>query len=67
MSTKQDQAHTVEPADNDALKHHETRRYVTIPAFGSIDAAIDMLVDKYDVAVPLADLLYCDPYAVVTK
>jgi len=41
--------------------------YAGIPAAGSIDTALDTLSDKYDVAVPLADLLYSDPYAVLTE
>jgi len=34
---------------------------------GSIDAALDTLADKYGVSVPLADLLYNDPYTVLTE
>ena len=41
--------------------------YASIPVPGSIDNAIDTLSDKYDVSVPLADLLYGDPYAVLTE
>jgi hypothetical protein len=41
--------------------------YATIPAAGSIDAALDMLTDEYGVEVPLADLLYSDPYSVLTE
>jgi hypothetical protein len=44
-----------------------TLTYATIPAAGSIDAALDTLSDKYGVDVPLADLLYADPYAVLTE
>lgn len=40
--------------------------FATIPAAGSIDAALDLLSDKYGVEVPLADLLYSDPYRVLT-
>ena len=41
--------------------------YATIPTPGSIDTALDTLADKYAAAVPLADLLYADPYAVLTE
>jgi hypothetical protein len=41
--------------------------YAGIPMPGSIDSALDTLADKYGVAVPLADLLYGDPYAVLTE
>jgi hypothetical protein len=41
--------------------------YATIPTPGSIDTALDTLADKYAAAVPLADLLYGDPYAVLTE
>jgi len=41
--------------------------YAGIPTSGSIDTALDTLTDKYGVAVPLADLLYSDPYAVLTE
>jgi hypothetical protein len=43
--------------------HHA---YATLPAPGSIDAALDMLLEKYRIDVPLADLLYSDPYQVLT-
>ena len=41
--------------------------YASIPMPGSIDAALDTLADKYGVSVPLADLLYNDPYTVLTE
>jgi hypothetical protein len=41
--------------------------WASIPAAGSIDTALDTLSEKYDVSVPLADLLYSDPYAVLTE
>jgi hypothetical protein len=41
--------------------------YATIPAAGSIDAAIDILTQKYGVEVPLADLLYSNPYDVMIE
>jgi hypothetical protein len=39
--------------------------YATIEAPGTIDAAFDKLEDEYGVVLPLADLLYSDPYAVL--
>jgi hypothetical protein len=39
--------------------------YATIEAPGTIDATFDMLQDEYGVVLPLADLLYSDPYAVL--
>jgi hypothetical protein len=40
--------------------------YASVPMPGSIDSALDTLAEKYGVAVPLADLLYNDPYTVLT-
>jgi hypothetical protein len=39
--------------------------YATIEAPGTIDATFDKLQDEYGVVLPLADLLYSDPYAVL--
>jgi len=39
--------------------------YATIEAPGTIDATFDTLTDEYGVVLPLADLLYSDPYAVL--
>jgi hypothetical protein len=39
--------------------------YATIEAPGTIDATFDKLTDEYGVVLPLADLLYSDPYAVL--
>jgi len=39
--------------------------YATIEAPGTIDATFDKLEDEYGVVLPLADLLYSDPYAVL--
>ena len=39
--------------------------YATIEAPGTIDATFDRLQDEYGVVLPLADLLYSDPYAVL--
>jgi hypothetical protein len=42
-------------------------RYVTVEAAGTIDDAIELIEGEYGVAVPLADFLYSDPYAVLTE
>jgi len=39
--------------------------YASIEAPGTIDATFDTLTDEYGVVLPLADLLYSDPYAVL--
>jgi hypothetical protein len=39
--------------------------YATIGAPATIDATFDMLEDEYGFVLPLADLLYADPYAVL--
>ncbi len=39
--------------------------YATIDAPATIDATFDMLADEYGIVLPLADLLYSDPYAVL--
>jgi hypothetical protein len=39
--------------------------YATIEAPATIDATFDVLQDRYGVVLPLADLLYADPYAVL--
>jgi hypothetical protein len=39
--------------------------YATIEAPGTIDATFDKLTDEYGVVLPLVDLLYSDPYAVL--
>jgi hypothetical protein len=39
--------------------------YATIGAPGTIDATFDKIADEYGVVLPLADLLYADPYAVL--
>jgi len=41
--------------------------YATIQALGTIDATLDKLVDDYGVVLPLVDLLYSDPYAVLME
>jgi hypothetical protein len=41
--------------------------YATIEAPGTIDATLDRLTDEYGVVLPLVDLLYSDPYGVLTE
>jgi hypothetical protein len=45
----------------------ERNVYVTVEAPGTIDATLDMLADEYGVVLPLVDLLYSDPYAVLME
>jgi hypothetical protein len=44
-------------------KEHNT--YATVEAPGTIDATFDRLTDEYGVVLPMADLLYSDPYTVL--
>jgi hypothetical protein len=44
----------------------ENNVYATVEAPATIDATFDKLQDDYGVVLPLADLLYADPYAVLT-
>jgi hypothetical protein len=41
--------------------------YATIEAPATIDATLDKLEDEYGVSLPLIDILYADPYAVLTE
>ena len=41
--------------------------YVTIEAPATIDATLDRLESEYGVSIPLVDLLYADPYAVLSE
>jgi hypothetical protein len=41
--------------------------YATIEAATTIDATLDKLEDEYGVSQPLIDILYADPYAVLTE
>jgi hypothetical protein len=45
----------------------EHNAYATIEAQATIDATLDKLEDEYGVVLPLADLLYADPYAVLIE
>jgi hypothetical protein len=46
-------------------KEHNT--YATVAAPATIDAALDMVEETYGLVLPLADLLYADPYAVLSE
>lgn len=46
-------------------KAHNT--YATLPAPDSIDKALEELAERFGVELPLADLLYADPFAVLTE
>jgi hypothetical protein len=43
-----------------------THTFSSVEMPGSIDRTLDALADQYGVEVPLADLLYSDPHAVLT-
>lgn len=55
--------------DGETLVFHDlfTNLYATMKAPGNIDGAIDQLFEKYDESVPIADLLYADPYATLIE
>lgn len=46
-------------------KSHNT--FATLKAPGSIDVVLDMLMDRFDIDVPLADFLYADPYSILME
>ena len=46
-------------------KAHNTYGQVEVPP--TIDAALDQMAERYGIVAPLADLLYSDPYAVLTE
>jgi hypothetical protein len=41
--------------------------YATVEGAATIDATLDKLQDEYGIAQPLIDILYADPYAVLTE
>jgi len=41
--------------------------YVTMNGARDIDTTVDLVVEKYGLHVPLLDLLYADPYRIVTE
>jgi len=45
----------------------EENLYSTFAAPPEIDAAIDFAIEQYGLSVPLADLLYSDPYQILTE
>ena len=46
-------------------KSHNT--YAMLKSSGSIDEVLDMLMDRFDIEIPLADFLYADPYSVLME
>jgi len=55
--------------DGETLVFHDlfTNLYATMEAPGKIDNAIDQLFERYDESVPIADLLYSDPYTTLIE
>lgn len=49
------------------LLHRQERLYARAAAPSGIDAALDEAIDRLDVAIPLSDFAYSDPYAVLTE
>jgi hypothetical protein len=45
----------------------ESNRYATIEVPATIDATLDKLTDEYGVVLPLADIFFADPYAVLIE
>ncbi|MCP4260131.1 MAG: DUF2092 domain-containing protein [Planctomycetes bacterium] len=45
----------------------EINMYAVTDVPPDIDGAIDMIVDKYEVSVPLADIVYADPYNILIE
>jgi hypothetical protein len=52
---------------NVTLLEKSENLYVTTSGARDIDTTIDLVVQKYGIDVPLLDLLYADPYRVVTE
>ena len=50
-----------------AVMHEDTGEYATAESPPTIDAMLDFLFNKYAVTVPLADLMFADPYAALTE
>jgi hypothetical protein len=49
-----------------ALYDRAQNVYASIPTPGSIDTALETIFEKYGVDIPLADLLFSDPYETLT-
>jgi hypothetical protein len=45
----------------------ESNVYATLESAGTIDATLDKLQDDYGLVLPLVDILYSDPYAVLME
>ena len=50
-----------------ALMREDSGEYSSARAPATIDAMLDFLFNEYDVTIPLADLLFADPYAALTQ
>lgn len=50
-----------------ALMREDSGEYATTEAPVTIDAMLDFLFNRYGVTIPLADLLFADPYAALTE
>ncbi len=49
------------------LLHTDKNLYATFSAPKDIDAAADFAMEKYGLSIPVADLVYSDPYAVLIE
>jgi len=49
------------------LLDQDNLEYATITVPGKIDKMLDYIMAKYDLSLPLADLLFADPYRVLTE
>jgi hypothetical protein len=52
---------------NVTLLHIDKNLYATFSAPKDIDATVDFAVEKYGISIPIADLVYSDPYAVLIE
>jgi hypothetical protein len=50
-----------------AVMREDRGEYATSEAPATVDAMLDFLFSKYGVTIPLADLLFADPYASLTE
>jgi hypothetical protein len=49
------------------LLHTDKKLYATFSAPKDIDTTVDFAMDKYGLSIPIADLVYSDPYAVLIE
>lgn len=50
-----------------SLLDKEANEYATVKVPGRIDKMLDFAMEKYEVSLPLADLVFPDPYSVLTE